>query len=86
MKDITKCQMFAIQRKTKIQVSLLVRDNMFCQLCAVLFKSKFTQKCVNYANFNNATKQHNLSAIKMFTTFTSLHNILPRLGSLTQLG
>ena len=29
-----------------------------------------TRKCANYVNFENATKQCNLSANKMFTTFT----------------
>ena len=48
-------------------------------------KSKFTRKCANYANFIIATKQRNLSAITMFTTFTSLHNVLPWLCSLSQL-
>ena len=33
----------------------------------------FTGTCVNYVNFNIATKQRNLSANTMFTTFTSLH-------------
>ena len=31
----------------------------------------FTQKCTNYVNFEIATKQRNLSAKTMFTTFTS---------------
>ena len=30
----------------------------------------FTQKCANYVNFEIATKQRNLSANTMFTTFT----------------
>ena len=30
----------------------------------------FTQKCTNYVNFEIATKQRNLSANSMFTTFT----------------
>ena len=35
----------------------------------------FTRKCANYVNFEIATKQRNLSANTMFTTFTSLHHI-----------
>ena len=35
----------------------------------------FTRKCVNYVNFKIATKQRNLSANTMFTTFTSLHHV-----------
>ena len=34
-----------------------------------------TQKCVNYVNLKIATKQRNLSANTMFTTFTSLHHV-----------
>ena len=62
----------------------------------------FTQKCANYTNFEIATKQRNLSANTMFTTFTSLHHVyliikknnnnypawvrLPSLGKVTKLG
>ena len=62
----------------------------------------FTQKCANYVNFEIATKQRNLSANTMFTTFTSLHHVylittknynsypawvrLPKLGKVTQAG
>ena len=35
----------------------------------------FTWKCVNYINFKIATKQRNLSANTMFTTFTSWHHV-----------
>jgi len=35
----------------------------------------YTQKCVNYVNFKIATKQRNLSANTMFTTFKSLHHV-----------
>ena len=35
----------------------------------------FTRKCVNYVNFKIATKQRNLSANTMFTTFTSLLHV-----------
>ena len=35
----------------------------------------FTRKCANYVNFEIATKQRNLSANTMFTTFTSLHHV-----------
>ena len=34
----------------------------------------FTQKCANYVNFEIASKQRNLSANTMFTTFTSLNH------------
>ena len=49
----------------------------------------FTQKCMNYINLKIVTKQRDLSAITMFTIFTSLHwclveVTLPRLGKLTQ--
>ena len=37
--------------------------------------SDFTQKCVNYANFQIATKQRNLGANTMLTTFKPLHGI-----------
>ena len=35
----------------------------------------FTRKCLNYVNFKIATKQRNLSANTMFTTFTSLLHV-----------
>ena len=46
----------------------------------------FTQKCVNYTNFKNATKQRNFSVITLYTALTYLNSALPRLRNLTQAG
>ena len=56
---------------------------------AGFFISRFyTRKWMNYINFKIATKQRNLSAITMYTAFTSTSGwvTLPGLGNITQAG
>ena len=54
----------AFQQTWKMSETLPEQDCLF---------PDFTRKCANYVNFEIATKQRNLSANTMFTTFTSLH-------------